>query len=262
MTLFKHELKMNRRALLIWSCCVGFINFGCLLLFDSLAESMGQMAEAYAQMGSFSTALGLDRMSVSTMEGFYATEIALIYAIGGAMFAAMTGAAMLSKEEEGHTVEFLHTLPFGRGYIIRWKYVAMAVLIILFQMICILWEAAGFAIAGKLPDMQEYVLFHSAQLLMHLEVGSICFLISSICRKKQTGAALGLAVLLYMADMLCRIVPDIENLKYITPYYYSNASDIFSNGEISGGMAGIGIGVMAAAVICAGVIYGRRDLRA
>ena len=118
MILFKHEIKLNLKLIIIWSAFVGFSCFGCILLFGGLKESMEEMANAYAQMGTFSSALGLDRMNVSTMEGFFATEVALIYAIGGAMFAAMAGVCMLSKEEEGHTSEFLNTLPFGRGYIV------------------------------------------------------------------------------------------------------------------------------------------------
>ena len=138
MVLLNHELRINLKSVLLWTVCVGFTCFGCIWLFGGLAESMEQMAQAYAEMGAFSTALGLDRISVSTMEGFYATEVALIYAIGGAMFAAMTGACMLAKEEEGHTSEFLNTLPLGRGYIVLWKLLSMAVLILLFNAFCIL----------------------------------------------------------------------------------------------------------------------------
>ena len=98
MVLLKHELRGNLKSLLLWSGCVGFACFGCIWLFGGLEESMTQMAEAYGRMGAFSAALGLDRISVSTIEGFYATEVALIYAIGGAMFGAMTGACMLAKE--------------------------------------------------------------------------------------------------------------------------------------------------------------------
>lgn len=262
MTLLKHEMKMNLKALLIWSCCIGFSCFGCLLLFGSLKDTMDQMADVYAQMGSFSAALGLDRLSISTMEGFYATEIALIFAIGGAMFAAMTGAVMLSKEEEGHTSEFLYTLPWRRTQIVWWKYASMAALIVLFQIICILWELPGFAIAGEVPPTEEYLLYHGAQLLMQIEVGSICFLISSVCKKKQIGAGLGLAVLFYLMDMMCRIVPDIEKLKYVTPYYYSNAADIFTTGTVSKSMVGIGILVAVVTAVSAAEIYKRRDLAA
>ncbi|MCI8293330.1 MAG: ABC transporter permease subunit [Hespellia sp.] len=260
MVLFWHECKMNGKTLVIWSCCVGLLNCGCLLLFESLSESMEQMSEAYAQMGSFSTALGLDRLSVSTMEGFYATEISLIFALGGAMFAAMIGASMLSKEEEGHTVEFLYALPFGRNYIVRWKYFTMVVLTFVFQLICMLGERAGFAVAGEMPPVQEYMLFHEAQFLMHLEIGSICFLVSSRCKRRQIGMALGLAVLFYLADMMCRVIPDLENLKYITPYYYSNAVDIFTSGNVSGTMLMVGIGVTAGMALLAMWGYERRDL--
>lgn len=262
MTLFKHELKLNLKLIFIWTACVGFSCFGCILLFDGLKDSMEQMADAYAQMGAFSSALGLDRLSVSTMEGFYATEIALIYAIGGGMFAAMTGVCILSKEEEGHTSEFLNTLPFKRGYIVVWKYLAVAAMILLFNIICVIWELAGFGAAGEAPPLNNLILFHGAQLLMHLEVGSICFLISAICKRKQTGAALGFAVLLYVMDLMCRIVPDIEDLRYVTPYYFSNATDIFTNGEIDSGMAVISILIIIFSLGAAAAVYGKKDLAA
>ena len=45
----------------------------------------------FSVMGGFSAALGMDKVSIGTITGFYATEVALIFALGGAMFAAMTG---------------------------------------------------------------------------------------------------------------------------------------------------------------------------
>ena len=63
MTILKHELKMNLKTLFIWMACVGASCLGCILLFNGLKESMEEMALAYAQMGTFSTALGLDKMA-------------------------------------------------------------------------------------------------------------------------------------------------------------------------------------------------------
>lgn len=262
MTLLIHEIKMNVKALIIWTTCVGVICFGCLLLFESLETTMEQMSDMYAQMGAFSTAFGMDKLSISTLEGFYATEIGIMFAIGGAMFAAMTGAGMVAKEEEGHTSEFLCTLPFGRNHILFSKYIAMAVLILVFNLVCILWVLLGFACMGDMPSEKEFLLYHGSQLFMQLEVGSICFLISSICKRRQTGMALGFAVLLYLMDMLSRVLPDLENLKYVTPYYFSNASDIFSDGTVDCGMLGISIGVILISLISAVVIYHKRDLAA
>ncbi len=260
MIILKHELKTSFKVLGIWISCVGVSCFGCILLFGGLKESMSGMAGAYAQMGAFSTALGLDKMRVDTMEGFYATEVALIFAIGGAMFGALTGISMLSKEEEGHTAEFLYTLPLGRGRSVALKYLSTAVLILLFDLGCILWELFGFALAGEFLPTREYCLYHGMQLLMHLEVGGICFFLSALCKRKQVGAALGFAVLLYVMDLMCRIMPDIENLKYITPYYFSNAVDIFTVGNVDGVMAGTGAAVTLCAAALALLVYQRRDL--
>ena len=262
MTLFVHEMKLNIRTFLIWVFCVGLTGFGCLLLFHGLEDEMEYMAGMYAQMGAFSTALGMDKISLSTAEGFYATEIALIYAIGGAMYAAITGAVLLSKEEEGHTAEFLHTLPLGRNYIICWKYAVMAVLIFLFNFGCILFALLGFWFGGEMHSEKEFLLFHAALFLMQLEIGSICFLISSVCRKKQIGAALGLTLLLYFMDLICRIIPDLENLKYITPYHFSNAADIFTESSVNLKMTGISIGITCLCTGLAFLIYNKRDIAA
>lgn len=262
MTLFKHEIKMGLKSLLIWSCCIGIFCFGCLLLFESLESSIDQMADMYSEMGAFSTALGLDKLSINTIEGYYATEIALIFSIGGAMFSAMTGAVMVSKEEEGHTSEFLNTLPFGRKQIITSKYFAMVILITLFQLLYMLWELMGFFFANTMPETDCYILYHLAQFFMQLEIGSICFLLSSICKRKQIGAALGFALLLYAMDLICRVVPDIENLKYVTPYYFSNASEIFTTASINPKMLGICFIVTVISSLFAFFIYTKRDLAA
>lgn len=259
MTLLIQELKMGKRQLLAWTICIGICCFGCILLFQGMEETMEEMGDVYAQMGAFATALNLDRMNAGTMEGFYATEISMIFAVGGAMFAAMVGICMLTKEEEGHTVEFLNTLPFGRNYIVVWKYIAMTALIFLFNVLCLCWELLGFGCTGETVPFKEFLLFHGAQLLMHLEVGSICFLVSVFCRKKQMGAALGFAILLYGMDLMCRIVPDIENLKYVTPYYFSNAADIFISGKVEGVMVVISVVVTVLCGSVAAVFYSRKD---
>ena len=262
MTLLKHEIKMNLKTLLIWALSVGALCAGCLLLFDSLEESMQGMADAYSNMGAFSVALGMNKLSVSTLEGFYATEIALMFAVGGAMFAAMTGAAMLSKEEEGHTGEFLFALPMGRRTAVLGKYAAVVFLVLLFNVMTVLLVLAGFAGMGEMLDKKTFLLYHGAQFLMQLEIGSICFLISAVSKRRQLGASLGLAMVLYMADLMCRIIPDLENLKYVTPYYFSNGADIFSGGQLEGRMVVISLCVTFLSVIAAMLVYEKRDLSA
>ena len=202
---------------------MGGMCFGCILLYTSLEDSLQEIADVYANMGAMSTALGMDKMSLATLTGFYATEIAMMHGLGGAMFAAILGTGMLSKEEAGHTSEFLNVFPIGRGQIVIEKYLALLSNILLFNLVCALLYVLGFVMMG---------------------------------------AGLGLVILLFAADMMCRIIPAIENVKYLTPFYYSNDADIFTNGEIDGGMLAIGIGMLCAAFVAAFLKYGKKDLAA
>ena len=113
MVIYKHEMKLNYKSLFIWTLTVGILCAGCILLYTSLEESMEGIADSFANMGSMSAALGMDKMSLATMRGYYATEIAMMHGLGGAMFAAILGSSLLSKEEAGHTSEFLNVLPVG-----------------------------------------------------------------------------------------------------------------------------------------------------
>lgn len=262
MILYRHEMKINLKSLLIWTLCVGGLCFGCILLYTSLEDSIKGIADVYADMGAMSAALGMDKMSLATMRGYYATEIALMHGLGGAMFAAILGTGILSKEESFHTAEFLHTLPVGRQKVILQKYLALVSNILIFNLACVAMYLLGFVIMGEEFSGKEMFLFHLAQTVMQIEIGTICFLISAYTKRNLMGAGLGIAILLFAVDMMCRIVPAIENLKYVTPFYYANASDIFTNGTLDAAMVGIGVGITAVSFAGAYMKYARKDLAA
>lgn len=129
-----------------------------------------------------------------------------------------------------------------------------------FNGVGILFEAAGIFCVGGNFAWKEYMLYHGMSLLMQLEIGSVCFFVSACVKKKQIGAALGLSVLLYLVDVLCRVVPDLEWTKFVTPFYYCNAADIFSGSETEVLSIGIGVVVTVASVVAAGIIYKKRDI--
>lgn len=262
MTLYRHEMKMNLKMMLIWTICVGGLCLGCILLYTSLEDSLKDVAEAYSNMGAMSTAMGMDRMSLATLTGFYATEIAMMHGLGGAMFAAILGAGILSKEEAGHTSEFLTTFPISRSNIVLQKYLALVSNIFLFNLICVVLYVLGFLLMGEDIQGKEMALYHLSQLFMQLEVGTICFALSAFQRKNNIGAGLGIAILFFAADMMCRIIPAIENVKYVTPFYYSNATDIYTTGEIDGVMLVIGIAITLVAFAVAMRGYCKKNLSA
>lgn len=261
MTIVKHELKQNLKNMLVWAFCIAFSCFGCLLLYKSLESSLGDMNEMFASMGDFALAIGMDKVGIATMEGYYATEIAIIFSLGAAMYAALIGICMLAKEEEGHTAEFLHTFPVSRVHIVRSKYIAMVIMILLLNLICIGFCYGSFVILDAPLDKRSFLLFHALQFLMQLEIATVTFMISAATKKKMTGLGLGGAILLYAMDLMSRIIPDLKGLKYITPYYYSNGADIFSSGKAEAVPIVAGCMILLLSLVGAFWVYERKDIQ-
>lgn len=252
-------MRRNLKSLVIWTASVGAICFGCLLLYASVEESIGDISAAFSDMGAMSAAFGMDKMSLATLTGYYATEIAMIHALGGAMFAAILGSALLSKEEAGHTAEFLCVLPISRGEIVLGKYLALLSNLALFEFFCTAACLLGLVLMEESAG-RELFLCAAARLLMMAEVGSVCFLLSAFSRKIQIGAGLGIALLFFALDMMCRIIPAIENGKYLTPFYYCNAADIYTEGALFAAPCAAGLAVTAACAACAWMKYGKKDM--
>ena len=262
LTIFKHEIKLLYKSFLIWTLSVGGMCFVCILLFNSLKEEMAGMAESFSQMGAFTDAFGLNQLSIATLEGFYATDIGTIHSLGGAMFAAIVSMVMLSKEEDGHTSEFLFTLPVSRGKVITSKLMAVVISVVMFNVITVAAYGLGIVILGEDIMFDRFFLYHVMQLLMHLEIAGICFGISAFLKKNKLGIGLGIVMFFYAYDLMARIIPDLKDSKLISPFSYSNAADIFSTGELDVVALVLGMVLLVVGVVVAYVRYGKKDLAA
>lgn len=261
-TIYKHEVKQGWKNLLIWGICVGGMGFACILLFSTMQESMKEMAESFSSMGAFSEAFGMTQLSIATLAGFFATEVGTIHTLGGAMFAAVISTVMLSKEEDGHTSEFLYSLPVARGKVLTAKWLAIGTEVLAFNLCCTCLYLLGFAILGEEITMKEFFLYMLMQVVMQLELAAVCYAISSFLKKNKLGVGLGLVLLFYAYDLIARVVPDLEKYKSVSPFAYANAADILSTGKIQTGAAVFGAVVLVLSLCMAGCVYCRRDLAA
>ncbi len=260
LTIWKHECKSNFKILLIWSLSVGGMGLLCILLYQSMEGSMKNIAENFASMGAFSDAFGMNTLSIGSLKGYFAAEIGTIHGLGSSMFAASIGISILSKEEDAHTAEYLFSLPLSRKKIITSKVAAFFSAILGFQIICALLYALGFFILGETPGTFAFIAFMLAQLLMSLEIAAVCFCISAFLKKNTPGVGVGLALTLYLFDLLARIVPALKNFIFLTPFSYCNATDIFSKIEASGWSILLGCLILIACLLSGFIIYRRKDL--
>ncbi len=260
LTFFRHEWKLSVKTLLIWALSVGGMGLMCLLLYKSMESSMADMAESFASMGAFADAFGMSTLSIATMKGYFATEIGTIHTLGSCMFAASIATIVLSKEEDGHTAELTFTFPLTRVKIIAMKYAAVLFGLICFNVICGLCYELAFLVLGESGFGTDFLTFMGLQLLMNVEVAAICFVISAVNKKNRLGIGIAVALVLYVFDLMVRLIPDLKDAIFLSPLSYANATTIFSGAEIECAALVFGVAVVVVMAAVAGMIYAKRDL--
>lgn len=261
MTLVKHELKQGKASFLIWTISIGFLLAVCVFLFPEMKGQMDGISETFASMGSFTAAFGMDRLNFGTLIGFYAIECGNVLGLGGAFYAALCAASILSKEEKDKTAEYLLAHPVSRTRIITEKLIAVLIQITALNLIIYAVSVCSMHIIGEEIPWKEVNLLHFAYYLLQIEFAGICFGLSSFLRKGSAGVGLGIASMMYFLNLIANIAEVADFLKYITPFGYCDGADIVSNGSLNSTMIAIGIVMGIGGITVAYLHYGQKDIR-
>ena len=260
MTLVKHELRQGRTSFLIWTVSIGFLLAVCIFLFPEMKGQMESVSDVFASMGSFTEAFGMDRLNFGTLVGFYAVECGNVLGLGGAFYAALCAAGILSKEEKEKTAEFLLTHPVSRKRVITEKLIAVLIQITAMNIILYALAVGSIAAVGETIPWNEISLMHLAYYLLQVELAGICFGISAFLRKGSAGAGLGIAAMMYFLNLIANIAEVAEFLKYITPFGYCEGADIVSSGGLDSTLVAVGAVIGIAGVIIAYLKYTKKDI--
>ena len=260
MTVFKHELRQGRSALIIWTAAISFMLGVCIVIYPEMSTQMGDISAMFADMGSFSQAFGMDRINFGEFLGFFGVECGNVLGLGGAFFAALLGISALAKEEKEHTAEFLLTHPVSRTRVITEKLCAVIVQIVIMNLAVIAVTALSVLIIGEEADIKIFALLFLSFFLMQLEVAAVTFGISAFLRRGSLGIGLGLAAVFYFMNIVANLIDETKFLKYITPFGYTESADIIADGALNGGYLAVGMALAAIGVILAFWKYGRKDI--
>ena len=260
MTLVKHELKQDKISFLIWTVSIGFLLATCIFLFPEMKGQMDSVNDVFSSMGSFSAAFGMDQLNFGTLIGFYAVECGNILGLGGAFYAALSAAGMLSKEEKEKTAEFLLTHPVSRKRVLTEKLIALLIQITAINLIFYALSVGSIAAVGEEIPWKEISLLHLAYYLLQLELAGICFGISAFLRKGSAGIGLGIASMMYFLNLIANIADVASFLKYITPFGYCEGADIISNGSLDITLVAIGAVIGISGIIIAYLKYTKKDI--
>ena len=260
MVLFTHEIRQGIKMLLIWSVAVSAIIIACMACFPEVEAQAEEIREAFATMGAFTSAFGLDIIDMTDPLGFYGLDCAAVLAFGGGIYASYLGARMLAKEEAEKTSEFLLPHPRSRTAIIAAKLSAVFSLVLAFNAICTIAAVASFLLIDKEIPIKAFALFQLAQLLLHLEIAGIAFGVSALLGRGSAGFGVGFAALLYFLNIAANISDKWSFLRYITPFSYADPANVIPNVEINSKYLLFGVVYTLLGVLFAFYWYTRKDI--
>ena len=260
MTLLKHELKQNRISLLVWTGVISFMLAVCIFIYPEMKGEMESISDVFADMGSFSTAFGMDQLNFGTLLGYYSVECGNTFGLGGAFFAALCGVAVLAKEEKDRTAEFLLTHPISRVKIITQKLFAVFAQIAILSIVVYTVSVLSMIAVGETVPWKEMNLLHVANFLLQIELASICFGLSAFLKRGSLGIGLGVAIMMYFLNLISNITESAEFLKYFTPFAYTDGASIVNNVELDWRFVGIGMAYAVAGIGIAYWKYTKKDI--
>lgn len=260
MTIFLHELRLNKIALIIWSAAISFMLGVCIIIYPEMSSQMGDISAMFSDMGAFSSAFGMDKLNFGEFMGYFGVECGNVLGLGGALFAAILGASALSKEEKEHTAEFLLTHPISRSRIITEKLLSAAVQVLLLNAVTVAISVLCMLIVDVKVETGTLALVFLAYLLLQLEIMAVSFGISAFLRRGAVGAGLGFAFGTYFVNILANLTEDLKFLKYITPFGYADGAHIIPEGSLEIKYLAVGIVISAIGIFAAYWKYTKKDI--
>lgn len=261
-TIFRFELRRGRTMTIIFtSVCTGLILF-VMALYPLMKDMLGEMSTMIGDMGNYSEAFSMDELNYGTAQDYYATEGGMALTLCGAILACFLGGGMLGREEGEHTAEWLLTHPLSRRRIFLGKFLAMAVLLLVMNLVCGVLTGLSFPIINEPLNLKTFSLFFLAQFVMQMEMGCVCLLLSALMRRSAGLPGLGITLVLYFVSLIAAAFEEVEFLTYITPFTYADAASIFTKGSIDMVRMGIGMGIMLLCGLAAVRKWSRKDISA
>lgn len=260
MTILKHEIRQGLNSLIIWTLIITFMLGICILIYPDMSKQMNEINSAFSNMGGFSAAFGMDKINFGEFIGFFGVECGNVLGLGGAFFAALLGISALSGEEKEQTAEFLLTHPVSRKKIVSQKLFSLFIQIVILNIAAVTVTAITILITGESPEVKPIALIFLAYFILQIEIAAICFGISAFMSRGGLGIGLGLAALFYFLNIIANLTENVKFLKYITPFGYTESSDIISNNSLDIKYVAVGIALTILGITTAFCKYTKKDI--
>jgi len=262
LNIFIRELKANFKSLVIWSVIISLLIMLAVAKFSAFAGDPQMLAMLDSIPPAMLDALNMRAFNLTTLSGFYGVMF-IYFALLGAIAAAMWGSDMISKEERDKTVEFSLVLPVSRNRVVTAK--SLAALLNCIAFVLITWGVSLVAVRSYNPDQAFYdLLALEMQAMFVIELIFLAFGLLLGCAMKQykrsASTAVGIILATYLISILSVMQEKLDFLKYVTPFRYFDAGELFRSGRMDGMYLLLSAAIVVVCVVGAYMTYSRRDL--
>jgi len=181
-------------------------------------------------------AFGLEPESFTTFEGLVAGKIfSLVWPIMLISLLISLAASFLAGEKEEGSLEFLLSQPLSRDKIFFTKVVAgifILIVFIFFSVFCVIPLAKIYQVHLKTHHILSFL---AVSFLFGLALWGLALFFSSVFSEKSKVAfwLSGILLFMYVVNLLALIKEDLDQLKYLTLFYYFNYTDLLVQGKIN-----------------------------
>ena len=262
MNIYRQEFRMARGSMMAWIIALIIVTVLFLSLypaFSSDVEAMKRMLASYPPQVRAMFGLSMD--TFFTFLGFYAYTFTYV-GLAGAVQAMNLGLAMLSRETNSKTTDFLLTKPVTRRRVFIQKILsALSVLIITNVALVGATLLLTVIIGVGAFSLRTFALLALAFLLVQLMFLSIGIMVSQLMRVKSViSVSLGIVFSFFALGLIQAIAHD-EKLRYLTPFKYFDHMNIVADKSFESPFVWLAVTVIIIPLVIGYIRYTSRDVR-
>lgn len=264
MNIYKYELKMNIKSIIIWSVSIALL----LILFMSFYPAMSKDAELMNQLMAnypeeLLKAFGMDgALSLTSIFGFL-TFIFGFAQLCIAIQSANYGFSMLSVEERELTADFLMSKPVSRTTILLGKFLAALTSLTITNVV--VWISTFISIDifkdGHTYETKNLVIMLSSIILFQLFFLSVGMIISMLTKKIRSVLSYSMALSfgLYIINAFGEVIGG-DTLGILTPFNHFEVGYILENGAYDMSKVAISLVVIIVSLGASYFLYLKRNI--
>jgi ABC-2 type transport system permease protein len=250
------HLHDRRRSLWAWGIPLGLMSAFIVAIFPSVEESIGKAVQGYPQ--GLKEAFGIGELS-NVEQYLHAEMLSLIVPLALGYLAVRAVASGLTGAAESGRLDVLLSAPASRGRLVAASFLATAVELAAVLLLTAALTGLGSLLSGAGLDAGPAAagfanVWPLALLFAGLGIIATGF---SLRTSVVTGSVAGVLVGMYVLDLVGRLDPDLDALRYLSVFkYYGNAIE-----DGIEPLAFLGVTLAACALAAIGAwLFERRDL--